>query len=286
MKLAIILSTCFFTLISCGVSSSEHSKSVPKNSLYDAELVNYVNEIDYSEPSLVHNDSALSLKTIQLIELLFQSDTTSIDKSLNIFFNGIKRDEQALNIVDSVFYLYLNDPNSPVRNDELYIKVLENLLASNPINEAVKLRADDSLKRLNVNRPGRMASNFKYINRLGIVKNLYEPTSKLTLLVFYDPECSHCGEILKSLSTEEIINTEIRNNQLDVVAIYAEGKRKIWEETKGNMPQNWEVGYDLAGVLDHDLYDLPAMPTIFLLDQEKKVILKDPSLQVLYSFLD
>lgn len=287
IKLGLILSTCLFALNSCGTSSSEHLKDVPKKSHFDTEIENYVNTINYTDISDIsnsHNDSLISLKTIQLIELLFQSDKDSVSNTLNTFFNGIKQNDKALAIADSVTYLYLNDPNSPVRNDELYIKVLESILATNPSNEAIKVRAEETLRLLNLNRPGMKASNFQFITRSGKTRTIEELAHKMTLLIFYDPECSHCSDILKSLANNALINSKIKDGTLEVLAIYAEGNIEIWEDTKDRMPNNWEIGYDLTGILDNDLYDLPAMPTLFLLNHEKKVILKDPSLNILFSF--
>lgn len=51
------------------------------------------------------------------------------------------------------------------------------------------------------------------------------------------------------------------------------------------MPANWLVGYDLTGILDAETYDLPAMPTPYLLDGDKRVILKDPQLNRLIDYI-
>ncbi|MDE6695315.1 MAG: DUF5106 domain-containing protein, partial [Muribaculaceae bacterium] len=80
------------------------------------------------------------------------------------------------------------------------------------------------------------------------------------------------------IASHQGINDAIAEGRLGVLAIYAEGKRDVWDETKVDMPGNWSVGYDLSGILDEELYDLPAMPIIYLLDEGKRVILKDPDI--------
>ncbi|MDE5871297.1 MAG: DUF5106 domain-containing protein, partial [Muribaculaceae bacterium] len=89
------------------------------------------------------------------------------------------------------------------------------------------------------------------------------------------PECPHCPAILQKIARDPKVNAAINANALKVLAIYAEGKRDVWEKTKSEMPSKWTVGYDLSDILDNDLYDLPAMPIVYLLDGEKRVIIKD-----------
>ncbi len=95
-------------------------------------------------------------------------------------------------------------------------------------------------------------------------------------MIFYDPECPHCQPVIYLLADDKGINEAIESGRLCVVAIYAEGKRDIWDSTKSSMPTNWIVGYDLTGILDRELYNIPAMPTPYLLDSTYRVLLKDP----------
>lgn len=141
----------------------------------------------------------------------------------------------------------------------------------------VKERGAGRLKIALLNRPGSIATDFHYLTSRGERLSLHELKSECTLLVFYDPECPHCSDILKILARDKRVNFAISAGHLKILAVYAEGHRDVWERTKGDMPQNWIVGYDLTGVLDNNLYDLPAMPILYLLDSEKRVLLKDPN---------
>ena len=83
----------------------------------------------------------------------------------------------------------------------------------------------------------------------------------------------------------EKINELIQKDELVIVAVYAEGKRLVWEKSKADMPGNWIVGYDMSGVLDNDLYSLPAMPVMYLLDSDHRVMLKDPEFSSVVQWL-
>ncbi|MDE6795467.1 MAG: redoxin domain-containing protein, partial [Muribaculaceae bacterium] len=161
----------------------------------------------------------------------------------------------------------------------------KSMLTVDSLPEAVRLRVEDQLRTASLNRPGTIATDFKFVDRNGNQSCLYDLTGEKFLLIFYDPECSHCSEILRYIAADDIIESAISHGSLTVIAIYAEGKKDVWDSTKWEMPLTWTVGYDLSGILDNDLYDLPAMPIIYLLDSEKRVILKDPEVRSLLNIL-
>ena len=57
-------------------------------------------------------------------------------------------------------------------------------------------------------------------------------TSKKLVLVFYDPECPHCGEILERLYRNPRLQQAIAIGKAKVLAVYTERNRELWEETK------------------------------------------------------
>ncbi|MDE6812840.1 MAG: hypothetical protein K2J28_03270, partial [Duncaniella sp.] len=172
--------------------------------------------------------------------------------------------------------LYLNNPASPVRDNELYIRFLRAMLSADSIGDFVRLRSEENLRIASLNREGTIANNISILDRNGVLRDLHSIKASHILLVFYDPECPHCSEILAEVAASEKINGLIQKDGLVIVAVYAEGKRSVWERSKADMPDNWIIGYDMSGVLDRDLYTLPAMPVMYLLDSDHRVLLKDP----------
>lgn len=180
-------------------------------------------------------------------------------------------------MADSIAYRRWGSPESPYRDEALYVRFLDSLLAGDSLPDALRERAEHRRRIAMLNCPGSIAADFRYLRRNGKESRLHDLNSPLTLLVFYDPECPHCGDILRGLANSEPLNAAIGEKNLTVVAIYAEGKRDVWDKTCNDLPANWIVGYDLTGILDKELYHLPAMPTPYLLDRDKRVILKDPT---------
>lgn len=246
----------------------------------NSPLMALCNSIDYSDTTRLHDAAVMTDYMVRLVKLLPLSDSLSLRNGVIRFFTGIRHDERSVIMADSLVNLYLDNPASPVRNEELYIRFLNAMLSVDSLPEATRLRGEDKLQTALLNRPGTVANDFTYIERHGSRGSLHSLNSDRIMLVFYDPECPHCGDILSTLANDERVNQAVSSGEMTVIAVYAEGKRDVWERTKNDMPDNWLVGYDMTGVLDNDLYSLPAMPVVYLLDSEKRVILKDPVIQV------
>ncbi len=188
--------------------------------------------------------------------------------------------------LDSIAYGIWGDPSSLSRNEERYIDFLREFLAIDSLPEALRLRAEERLHIASLNRKDSVATDFEFLDRNGNYGSLHGLHGRRILLLFYDPECPHCSDILQYIADSPEVNNAIDNKALTVVAIYAESKRNIWDNTKADMPANWIVGYDRTRILDKELYDLPAMPTPYLLDSTHRVLLKDPSPSELISVID
>lgn len=242
-------------------------------------LVSLCSSIDYSDTALLHSEPFMKKTMGRMVKLMSETDSTDTYKGLGILINGLKRDKKAINKADSLLNLFLNNPASPVRDETLYIRYLNTLLTQDSIPEGLRYKSQELLRVAMLNRPGTIAADFRYSDRKGNEGSLHEFNAPEIMLIFYDPECSHCSDILKRIAMHKGINRAISEGKLRVLAIYAEGKRDVWDKTKADMPGNWTVGYDLSRILDNDLYDLPAMPVIYILDMEHRVLLKDPNFQ-------
>jgi len=226
----------------------------------------------------LHDPAVMQGHIVRLIELSDREDSAKAKKVLTGFFNGMKHDAGAIVLADSLVDAYLNDPNSPLRSEDRYIFFMESILDVDTLPEFIRLRAEERLRIARMNRPGMVAADFKFLTPDGKRHSLHGSIDTTTLLVFYDPECSHCSDILRKLAGAPEIDRAIREGELKVLAIYAERKKDVWDKTKKDMPPEWHTGYDVTGVLDNGIYDLPAMPTLYLIGSDRRIILKDPSM--------
>ena len=71
-------------------------------------------------------------------------------------------------------------------------------------------------------------------------------------------------------------------NSLSVVALYPDEDLSEWNKHSGEFPDEWIVAR-FAHESERDKYDLPAIPNLYLLDNDKRVVVKDGNIEdILY----
>ena len=170
----------------------------------------------------------------------------------------------------------LHDPNSPYRSDELYIAVLEAQIASPYYDRYEKMAPEYDLKIVSQNRIRHKANDFSYTVANGKSHQMYNVKSDFTIIYFNNPGCSLCREITKAMKESEIISKMVRNGKLKVLAIYPDEQLDEWHKHRADMPNEWINGYDKGQLIDREkLYNVNAIPALYLLDKQKVVLVKD-----------
>lgn len=181
---------------------------------------------------------------------------------------------------------YLYDPNSPMRNEELYITVLDAMLESDVLDETEKILPNERRKLAERNRPGRLAEDFTYTLSSGKNGTLHDLKAQYTLLFINNPGCHACEKSLTELKQAPAINRELEAERLKILAIYPDEELQEWKRHLSDFPKEWINGYDKGLVIkEKNLYDLKAIPTLYLLDQKKIVILKDAPIREIEEYL-
>jgi thioredoxin-related protein len=170
----------------------------------------------------------------------------------------------------------VSNPNSKFHNDIFYSKLLEAQITSPFYNLNEKQSAAIRLKLLHQNEVGFTANDFTFIMPTGQKKRLFEVQAKFLLLYFNNPECSACKEFKMSLVASSLIQKEIEKGKLVILSIYPDKDEKKWIQHLPSYPKKWIQGRDENEFLfQHKVYDLKAIPAVYLLDENKKVLLKD-----------
>lgn len=198
---------------------------------------------------------------------------------------NVAADSIAFNLVNDLAEEYLGDPYSPMHNWEYYIIFLEEALRQPGLPESDRMRFAYNLETATKNRPGTVAANFSYKDRDGNRRTLRRTHGKKLLLLFYDPACAHCLMTINSLRENALLHRMISRKELAVLAVCTGEDSKLWDKTKASMPEEWIVAIDESRVVENELYSLPSMPVVYLLDSRKRVILKEATLEQLETWL-
>ncbi|MCF0173348.1 MAG: DUF5106 domain-containing protein, partial [Bacteroidales bacterium] len=180
----------------------------------------------------------------------------------------------------------LGNPNSNLRNEELYIPLLQSLIDSPFASAEEKEKAVHDLPLFKLNRVGQKAADFPFRLMNGRTSSLYAIESGYTILFFSNPGCPACREIMETLALLPDFDQLIEDKTLAVANIYPDEDLAAWREYASIYPKNWYNGYDeYQTIYNTPLYHIRAIPSVYLLDSEKKVILKDAPTELLVSVL-
>lgn len=181
---------------------------------------------------------------------------------------------------------YLHDPNSPMRNDEYYIPVTGFILADTLSDMATKERAGFDLSMMKKNRVGQIATDFSYSLASAKAGTLHKIQSDYILLLFYNPDCHACSETIDYLKQSQPINAYLQEGRLKILAVYPDSDWAIWKKHLGDIPTTWINCYDKdQSVKNRLLYDLKAIPTLYLLDKDMTILLKDMDVVAVEKYL-
>lgn len=172
--------------------------------------------------------------------------------------------------------IVLFDPNSPFRSDELYIPIAEAVVNSELFTEEEKAQAKVHLKIASQNRAGEPANDFRYTLKDGTTSRLYSLKSDWVLLFFSNPDCPMCKEVSETLNSSPLVNEMVERGELKILMLYPDSDLEAWHRYSESVPNRWIYAYDKGcKITASRSYDLRAIPSLYLLDREKRVVLKD-----------
>lgn len=243
-------------------------------------MAHYWDNFNFADTAALVNDRNVAEQGAADYVAILADGTLSgeqVKGSLDSFCKGLEVQEHARKVFLQMMEDYLYNPNSPYHNEALYALFLERMLKSKYVDEARKSSLKFSLDLISRNCPGKVATDFVYFLPDGSKRSLAQTRAKNNrlLLVFYDPECPSCHETMQEMVADGLLAEAVKAGKLTMLAVYTEGNQEVWKRTLSDLPQGWTVGSDHETVKQGALYDLKAMPSLYLLDGSKKVLLKD-----------
>ncbi len=260
---------------------------------YWAEFFNAKRVSALSDTQLKDSSSILGIDTASVAEaiasyltaLLPQADPKTACNSLKALVRkadtlGTEGDRRLLlKIMQLGEYIYYH-PNSPYRNYELYLPIVEGMIAAKSLSETDKIQFEYQLKMLRLNRTGSKANNFQYeeLTEQGTIKvsTLYKTEAQFVLLFFNNPGCESCEQFLTAIPKGSILYNAIESGKVKLLSIYIDDNIELWKSHKSRFPNRWIYARDPKLILrDNTLYGIRAIPSLYLLDKDKKVLIKD-----------
>lgn len=171
---------------------------------------------------------------------------------------------------------FLYDPNSPYRDEDLYLPYVSGLSVSELVSEDMKPAYSYDASMCSINRAGTPAADFSFTDLKGRRHNLYGIKAGHTLLFFTNPGCPACKEIAGRIEGNKILQGLISEGKLAVVSVYIDRDIAQWKSYATEYPASWYCGYDQDYSIRSEVrYNVRAIPSLYLLDSEKRVQMKD-----------
>ncbi len=231
---------------------------------------------DFKDSTLIDSEQVTEPAFAQYLQVVSSVPYDSAVKSIKSMLGKAQASKPMYEYLCGLYEKYLYDPNSPLLNEELFIVVLESQIDSDILQDYEKIRPRELHKMALKNRVGTQAADFTYTLASGAQGTLYGIRAPLTLIFINNPGCPACKEIRESISASQFLSGLIADGTIKVLAIYPDEDLTEWRNYAPNMPAEWINGYDKSlAMREKELYDLKAIPTVYLLDSHKKVILKD-----------
>lgn len=253
-------------------------------------VVNYWKRFDFKSRGLTERPEIAEQAFVDYIGILNYVSKDIADISLQNTLERAEADSVMYAYFVNLFDKYFYDPNSPFRNEEFYIPVLNKVVNSSLLNDSEISKYKFQLEMVLKNRVGEKANNFNYTLASGKSDSFYNLKSEYVLLMFSNPGCHTCEAVTKQLNSSVAINKALALNSssrtmLTILTLYPDEDLDLWLKHLPDMPKNWVHGYDKGLEITHKkLYDVKAIPTLYLFDRDKKVILKDTSIEAIENF--
>lgn len=236
----------------------------------------YWDNFDFADTAYIHLPDITEQAIVNFMDLMPRVPKELSEKAMGILYQKAAPHSPMLWHFWETMSRYWKDANSPVRNEEMFIRLCKSVESVPQVEEVLKQRASFARRLAEKNRVGQSAIDFIYTLASGKQGRMYGLKADYTLLFFYNPDCHTCMEIKNAMKQSSRLKEWVSSGKMKVLTLYPDEDMALWRSHLNELSNEWVNGYDKGQVLTHELlYDLSAIPSFYLLDKDKKVLLKD-----------
>ena len=287
-SIIIVIIISIISLIACQNRTKKQIATTPKLKMVDIPSIyssqearesyianHFWDVMDFADSSYLKDKLAIDVHYSSYINNLQKFPANLAKTSLEKFTISVLKankplKEYLLEIIEKSLY----DPNSGLRNEAFYIIVLKTIIANKEFDPLLKERYKEQLQMALKNNPGEIANDFKYSTIKGRQATLHTLPKRYTLVMFYEPDCPACEASLEYFSDNKVI--ELASKSFNMLAVYTGDNLDEWKKSAKKFKPYWIVAHDIdMEITIERLYDRRPSPSFYLLDKNRKVILKD-----------
>ncbi len=316
-KLFLVLAVAVLLLSGCG-SGKGRTASVPQTRIFPAgpavpsvisdqgEILEWtvmhfwdsftdVSQKYHCDSSIINGVRSEEMNNVLAgyLQMLERCPVETAQKAISNLFDKAEASEAADTTANVFEYItagisnYLYDPNSFLRNEDIYLPFVKKLASSEYVAKDKRESYAYDARMCSLNRFGTVAADFRFTLTNGKAMMLHGIKADWTLLFFSNPGCSACEEIDRAFNGNAKVSALIKSGKLAIANIYIDEEIDKWLGYCSSYPSEWYNGYDQDYVIRKDLlYNVRAIPSLYVLDSEKRVVMKDVPVEKVLSFLE
>lgn len=255
---------------------------------YDYFRAHFWDDIDLGDPALLRLPSPMyKQKVDEYLDKLIVPIPDSIIAVIDKLAIEAERDEETFKYF--VWHVIGKYQRTNILGfDKIYVHLYDTYFASGKMdywaNEQLKSSLRDRADQLRNSLVGMTAPNLILQDDRQQAKALHDLANKYTVIYFYDPDCGHCKE------ETPVLREFIETSKFDVGVYSVSADTSIakmqkyidemglskWVNTNG--PRTYGLKYQ-------EVYDAYTTPTIYVLDEKKKILAKKLQASQLEDFL-
>lgn len=256
----------------------------PPQELYNnrPELMKYVvhhffDDFPWNDPRIFKTPIGFN-KIKEYAQVIFNCNNPELDSDVLETISRSKVNEESYYAFFDGLEKHIGYHGSPSRVERLYIAMLKDMLQYPKLTDLRKRHCRYELGVIDKNHAGDIAPDFKIVTDKGDTTTLHKIQSEYMLLYLQHPTCPTCQNVRHMIANFPILNSAIASGRLKVLTVYFEDEAEIWNnylhssEANPSYMHGWNFDQTIS---DDNLYDTRAIPYMFLLDKDKRIIVKN-----------
>lgn len=246
----------------------------------------YWDHFDFADTAYIHLPDITEQAIVNFMDLMARVPQELAEKAIKILYQKTAPYSMMSWHFWETMSRYWKDDNSPMKNEDMFILLCSSVESVVEVEDVMKQRASFVRNLAQKNRLGQLANDFVYTMKSGKQGRMYGLKAEYTLLFFYNPDCHTCVEIKNAMKNSLKLKELVDSGKMKLLTFYPDEDVALWKERLSELSDSWVNGYDKGQVVTHEnLYDISSIPSFYLLDKDKKVLLKNVDwVQVMHFF--
>ena len=250
----------------------------------------FFDNFDLSDDALIRLPQPVyQQKLKEYLEKLFVPQPDSITKAIHGLVEKAKRNEETYKyLIYSCLFMYQQPEIMGL--DEVFVNLYDQYFATGKmdfwVTPKIKQNFKEHADKIRTCMIGHVGANLIMQDQNLQPKSMYDIKAKYTILFIFNPDCGHCREETPKLL--EFYNKGKAKFNLEVFAVSTDTSMKKMRDFIKEFKTPWiTVDGPRSYVKEHfsKLYHSDTTPTIFILDDKKKIIAKKLPVKQLEDFL-